>query len=90
MSRDKARIDWEVEYRNGDEEPDNITIYVENHDTQIQTQYVLINREWEAQSYVVDVVPGTEYWVRLQSTNEDGDHVTERHFFRSEPDGTCT
>ena len=88
LSHDKARIDWAVEYRHGDEEPDNITIYVENHDTQMQTSYVLINREWEAQSCVVDVVPGTEYWVRLQSTNEDGDHVTERHFFQSDPDGT--
>ena len=51
-----------------------------------KAEYRLEEREeWEEMSYKVGVVPGTQYWISLQSVNEDGDIVTEPFFFESQP-----
>lgn len=86
VSLQLACIDWEVDYRHSDEEPDYIIITI-HVVTDIKTvQYRLEDREeWERQTYEVGVVPGTHYQITLQSVNEDGYNVTQPASFESQP-----
>ena len=84
-----ARVDWNVDYRQSDERPNSIIISLKNQNTGRITLYEVMDHD--LMSYdKLEVVPGMEYRVTLESINEDGNHMTLPFSYTTQPTGMYT
>ena len=79
-----ARVDWNVDYRQSDERPNSIIISLKNQNTSRITLYEVMDHDLRSYDKL-EVVPGMEYRVTLESINEDGNHITPAFSYITQP-----